>query len=336
MMTQTTKPPKEKADSSTVNEQLKQLENEKIELINSISSNDERIKELIQKRNVSQLNLDKEFDSFDAAKEELFNCEKLIREIELELSLLDQYYKEAPVKNDNVNDLLNQLVNDPSVDAKPNIFGPQTRLIQVPDKYEQAIEASLVGFLNSIVVSNANDAELCFKYLKNNDFGSAKLLLLDHAPQSPPLTIMREQGVIGIASKLVSVDEKYQKLVDALLGKTIIVENLDTAKIILSRGIGQVVTLDGTLLLNDFTYYGGAAQSSGKHFSIQSRIEDLKSDLSKETNKITQLKTDVVKTDKVIDQLRKIITSTEHEMSKYDNERKSLSNSLNKTNDYKN
>ena len=37
---------------------------------------------------------------------------------------------------------------------------------------------------------------------------------------------MREQGVIGIASKLVSVDEKYQKLVDALLGKTIIVENL--------------------------------------------------------------------------------------------------------------
>ena len=328
-----TKPTEGKADTSTVNEQLKQLANEKGELIDSIAINDDCIKELIQKRNVSQINLDKEFDSYDTAKEQLFNCEKIIREIELELSLLDQYYKEAPVNNDNVNDLLNQFVNDPSVNTKPNIFGPLTRLIQVPDKYEQAIEASLVGFLNSIVVSNANDAELCFEYLKNHDFGSAKLLLLDRAPQSPPLTIMRETGVVGIASKLVSVDEKYQKLVDALLGKTIIVEDLDIAKVILSRGIGQVVTLDGTLLVNDFTYYGGSAQSSGKHFSIQSRIDDLKAALSKETQKIPQLKTDVVKADKVIDQLRKIITNTEHEMSKYDHERKSLNNSLNKTND---
>ncbi|MBI51949.1 MAG: hypothetical protein CL779_01860 [Chloroflexi bacterium] len=325
-------PDDKKVDASLVNKQIKELTIEKNRLIDSITSNDEKIRELIQKRNVSQQNLDKEFDSFDMAKEKLFNCEKLIREIELELSLLDQYYKEAPVDNDNINDLLNQFVNDSSITSKPNILGPLTRLIQVPEKYERAVESALIGFLNAIVVSNANDAELCFEYLKNNDFGSAKLLLLEHTSSSPPLTIMRENGVIGIASKLVSVDREYQKLVDSLLGKTIIVEDLTTAKLVFSRGIGQVVTLDGTLLINEFTYYGGSAKSSGKHFSIQSRLEDLQERLSQETQKIPQLKTDVVKNDKVIDELRKIITNTEHEMSKFDNERKTFNNSLNKIN----
>tara|TARA_B100000700_G_scaffold155737_1_gene172949 strand:+ start:17320 stop:20490 length:3171 start_codon:yes stop_codon:yes gene_type:complete len=326
-------PEGEIADTTVANDQINELTIEKNKLIDAIDANEIQINNLIQKRNVSQQNLDKEFDSYDEAKDNLFNCEKLIREIELEISLLDQYYKEAPINNDNINNLLNQFVNDPSVTSKPNILGPLTRLIQVPDKYEHAIESALIGFLNSIVVSNANDAELCFKYLKNHDFGSVKLLLLDHISTAPPLTIIREKGVIGIASKLVSVDQKYQKLVDALLGQTIIVEDLSTAKSILSRGIGQVVTLDGTLLVNDFIYYGGSAQSSGKHFSIQSRLDDLQERLSTETEKIPQLKTNVVKNDKVIDELRKIITNTEHDMSRYDSERKSLNNALSKVND---
>ncbi|MDG1990074.1 MAG: AAA family ATPase [Dehalococcoidia bacterium] len=306
---------------------------EKTILLKSQASFNHRKSELINIRNASQVNLDKQFSELNNARENVFNCEKAIREVELELSLLDQFYKDAPVNSDNINDLLNQMSNINNINERPNILGPLTRLIQVPPEYERAIEASLIAYLNAIIVSNINDAKKCFKYLQENDLGSARLLILDQVPSSPGLTLMKEKGIIGIASKLVKVDGKYQDLIDALLGKTIIVENFDKAKEVLSRGIGQVVTIDGTLFINNYNLYGGSNKSSGKHFSIQERLLELNSDLENEQKKIPSLKNALINTEKIISEIRKVINDSDQEIRQIEIDATECNVSINKIND---
>ena len=307
--------------------------NEKNLLLEKQTSLNHRKSELINIRNASQINLDKEFSQLNDARENVFNCDKTIREIELELNLLDQFYKNAPVNSDNINDLLNQMANIDDKSKKPDILGPLTRLMQVPSDYERAIEASLFAYLNAIIVSSINDAEQCFQYLRDNDLGSVRLLILDQTPISPALTLMKEKGIIGIASKLVKVDSKYQDLIDALLGKTIIVEDFKKAQDVLTRGIGQVVTLDGTLLMNKYNYYGGSNKSSGKHFSIQERLEELTKSLEIEQKKIPVLRNALTNTEKIISELRKMINDSDQGVRQVEIDTNQCNVAINKIND---
>jgi chromosome segregation protein len=128
------------------------------------------------------------------------------------------------------------------------LLGVLSSLIRVPKGLERAIEAALAENLQATLVERQKDALAAVQELARQEAGRVVIFPLDSLKEVYPLNIMKEQGVMGVASRLVKCDGRYRKVVDTLLGRTIVVEDLDTALRVLRRGMGSVVTRDGILL----------------------------------------------------------------------------------------
>src|SRR3970040_1473434 len=70
---------------------------------------------------------------------------------------------------------------------------------------------------------------------------------MDVVKQVYPLNLMREKGVVGVAAQLVRVQPAYEKLINALLRRTIVVQDVESAVRIMRRGLGRAVTLEGVV-----------------------------------------------------------------------------------------
>lgn len=129
------------------------------------------------------------------------------------------------------------------------IHGPLSQLISVPEKYSAAIETALGAAVQFIVVDTEEDAKRGIEYLKNNRGGRATFLPIS-AIRGRDLRengIENHDGYVGIASDLVHADRKYQEILRAQLGRTVVVEDMDSA-ISLGRKYKnrfKIVTLDG-------------------------------------------------------------------------------------------
>jgi chromosome segregation protein len=86
---------------------------------------------------------------------------------------------------------------------------------------------------------------------------------------------MREKGVIGVAARLVRCDNRFRTLVDALLGRVIIVESVSLAQQVLRRGLGSVVSMDGVLLRPNGALAGGISRAAVQSFSRQRELEEI-------------------------------------------------------------
>jgi chromosome segregation protein len=118
----------------------------------------------------------------------------------------------------------------------------------VPIGIDQAIEAALAENLQAMVVEHQKDALAAIEALTKQESGRVVIFPLDSLKEVYPLNIMKERGVQGVASRLVKCEERFRRVVDTLLGRTIVVDDLDTALRVLRRGMGSVVTRDGILL----------------------------------------------------------------------------------------
>ncbi|MFN8638800.1 MAG: hypothetical protein U0360_04925 [Dehalococcoidia bacterium] len=101
------------------------------------------------------------------------------------------------------------------------------------------------------------------------------MLALASTPQQSPVNVFNERGVIGVAARLVRCEGAHRQLVDALLGRTIVVEDVDVARHMLERGLGSVVTRDGTLLRPGGSYYGAKTGEAARQFSLRRELEEL-------------------------------------------------------------
>src|SRR3990170_2875110 len=119
------------------------------------------------------------------------------------------------------------------------------QVIRVPRGLEQAIEAALSDMVEAFIVRHQSEAIDAVKALIAQDAPRTTVLSMDMVKQVYPLNLMREKGVVGVAAQLVRVQPAYEKLVNALLGRTIVVQDVETAVRIMRRGLGGVVTLDG-------------------------------------------------------------------------------------------
>ncbi|MBI2305205.1 MAG: chromosome segregation protein SMC [Chloroflexi bacterium] len=131
------------------------------------------------------------------------------------------------------------------------------QVLDVPAGLEKAIEAALCGHTYDIVVNKRGEAEAVIDFLKRTAGGNATLWPLDNVKESYSLNIIREPGVVGVASRLVKCHSRYRPVVDALLGRTIVVDNLAVAKRVVRRGMGNVATLAGEYLAQVGTITGG-------------------------------------------------------------------------------
>jgi chromosome segregation protein len=148
-------------------------------------------------------------------------------------------------------------------------------VIRVPPGLERAIEAALAENVQALVFENLPSALAALEELEAHQAGRAILYPLDAVKSSPPLNLLRERGIIGVAARLVRCDNRFRNLVDALLGRIVVVETVQLAREVLRRGLGSVVTLDGVYLRPNGSVTGGASRVAIESFSRQRELEEL-------------------------------------------------------------
>ena len=162
----------------------------------------------------------------------------------------------------------------------PGIRGVVADLIQAEKKYETAIETALGGSIQNIVTDNETTAKALIEYLKKGRFGRATFLPLTSMQRkqaSVPDGVLREAGVLGVASDLVRFDEEYRGMAVQLLGRTLVVDHIDHA-IALGRKYRQslrMVTLEGELLSPGGSMTGGSFRNNSNLLGRRREIEEL-------------------------------------------------------------
>ncbi len=161
----------------------------------------------------------------------------------------------------------------------PKIIGVVADIIDVDKQYETAIETALGGSIQNIVTEDDGTAKSLIEYLKQNKFGRATFLpissIVDRGTVGSDVT--KEAGVCGIASNLVNSDAKYNKIVSYLLGRIVVVDNIDNA-IKLSRKYKQslrIVTLEGELINPGGSMTGGAFKNSSNLLGRKRELDEI-------------------------------------------------------------
>ena len=162
--------------------------------------------------------------------------------------------------------------------ALRGVRGPVANLMKVDKKYAVAIEIALGAGLQNIVVEREEDAKSAIQLLKQRDGGRATFLPLSsiRGEALRDARVQNEYGYVGLASELVEYDREYDGIFKNLLGRTVVVEDLDCG-ITISRRFSnafRIVTLDGQVLNRGGSMTGGSAQS--KVSNLLSRERELK------------------------------------------------------------
>ncbi|MDD5955014.1 MAG: chromosome segregation protein SMC [Firmicutes bacterium] len=174
--------------------------------------------------------------------------------------------------------------------ALRNIHGPVSRLVRTEDTYTVAIEIALGAAMQQIVVDTESDGKAAIGYLKRTGGGRATFLPLSTV-QGKRLQedgVERCRGFVGIASALVSCDDLYRGVVENLLGRTVIAQDLDAAIAMANkyRNRFRIVTLDGQVMNPGGSMTGG---SVNKDAGILSRANELEK-LTKQEKELQQEK----------------------------------------------
>ena len=161
----------------------------------------------------------------------------------------------------------------------PGIVGVVADIIEVGKEYETAIETALGGSIQNIVTEDAETAKKMIAFLKQNKYGRATFLPIDTIAvrQNMNSDAERENGVIGLASNLVSFDRKYQTIITHLLGRIYVVDNIDNA-IRISRKYKQslrIVTLEGELINPGGAMTGGTFKNSSNLLGRKRELDEI-------------------------------------------------------------
>jgi len=140
------------------------------------------------------------------------------------------------------------------------IIGAVADQLQTPAELELAIETALGGRLQDIIVEQWSDAERAIDWLKRTNGGRATFLPLDTLRTGQPMRPPSGPGVVGLASQLVKAEPRLAKLVDYLLGRVVITQDLPTARRVLDSYPERptVVTLTGDIVRPGGSVSGGS------------------------------------------------------------------------------
>lgn len=180
---------------------------------------------------------------------------------------------------------------------RKGVAGAVAELIDVPREYVTALEIALGGNLQNIVTEDTDTAKAAIAFLKRERQGRVTFLPLSTIVARPPQAIKfsAQEGVIGWASELVKTEEKYTKIVEFLLSRTLVVDTLDHA-LALAKKHGyklRIVTKEGELLNPGGSLSGGSRQHQEASFLNRSgEIEALKQKLAETQAGLAALKSD--------------------------------------------
>ena len=163
---------------------------------------------------------------------------------------------------------------------EPGIRGVVADIIHVQKDYEFAIETALGGSIQNIVTDNEQTAKRMISFLKKNRYGRATFLPLSNISGRGGLAqkdVLREPGVVGTANTLVEADAEYSELVMYLLGRVLVVDNIDHAIAIGKkyRHSLRMVTIEGESLSPGGSMTGGAFKNNSNLLGRRREIEEL-------------------------------------------------------------
>lgn len=300
-----------------------------------IEENKAKIKELSEKLTAMQARIEDKQEKYDAISKELEASNTEISEKQLELN------SKASKKR-----MLEAMENDyegyaKSVKAvltapqlkKQAIYGTLSGLITLDKEYVTAIEVVLGGALQNVVVEDEDDAKAAISYLKSNGLGRATFLPvssvkgrgLDNVNE-----IKKEKGFVGIAADLVRYDKKYTGIVNSLLARVVVVENVDDG-IALSKKYGyrfKTVTLSGEVFNAGGSISGGSVNKTSGFLSRASEIKTLGSDISKLSVLLEKLKKDAEAKASDLDNVKMQLATYTPLAREYENDILVLENSL--------
>ena len=218
------------------------------------------------------------------------SSEYRIKESRLKFLQETEREKEGYVKS--VKSLL--LGCDQDASLRKGMHGVLANIINSPKEYETAIEMSLGAALQNIVTETEQDAKKMVEYLRTNNLGRASFLPIASVKGNKLEKYSSKgiNGIIGIASDLVKFDKKYDQIVLSLLGKTVVVEDMDTAIELAKQNkySFRIVTVKGDLINPSGAITGGSVAPKTVNILGRAReIESLEKELKKLKEKIEKL-----------------------------------------------
>jgi len=202
--------------------------------------------------------------------------------------------------------------------ALRNVHGPVSQLIRTDDAYTVAIEIALGGALQQIVVDNEQDGKAILSYLKRTNGGRTTVIPISTAKgKSLQETGLEKcRGFVGRATELVKFDKQYRGVMEKLLGRIVIAQDLDSA-IAMSKQYAQrfkIVTLDGQVMEAGGSMTGG---SVNKEAGILSRANELEKLLKQEKDlqeKLDALETEFQEARRAADQVEFQLTAAKEQL----------------------
>ena len=247
-------------------------------------------------------------------KNKIYNEINKNNKIKLELVNKIEILENNINNNSSIPNSVKSILSNPKFTKVHNTIG---NLIEVEDKYSQAISISLLGSANYIVVEDTSCVKEMVYYLKENNIGRATFFPLDVIkPRSidfNTLSILSNtDGYVGIASSLVKYDKMYDNIILNQLGNVIVVTNIDIANV-LSKRIDhkyKIVTLDGQVVNVGGSITGGKQVKENNVISLKYELDKNKYELDNINKKLKLL-------DSEFNNINNVTISNNNELSNY-------------------
>ena len=273
-------------------------------------------------------NLEEEFETINQAIQELKDRQEVSEEklagMREELADKDQKLRDTQVSYHQEKSKLDALSNlteryegyGGAVKAvmeqkakKKGIVGVIADIIQAEAKYETAIETALGGNIQNIVTEDEETAKSMIAYLKSSRSGRATFLPLTSIKNPQEFKnkeALKEKGVIGMADELVKVDARYRDVAKSLLGRIMVVDNVDNAVKIAGkfRHSLRMVTIEGELLVPGGAISGGAFKNNSNLLGRRREMEELEKKIKQYVMEIDRLLEDIESTKTARNKLR--------------------------------
>ena len=292
-----------------------------ISLISQSETNIENTKSSINENNLSLSNFEKENTQNKLKYEELNNkseyISKCLNEISYEIKNLEPEYislekekkditskmednlRKAKILEDMERNMegfsqsVRTIIKAAEKGKLKGIHGPVSRILSVDTKYSIAIDVALGMSAQNIVTSNESDTKTAIYYLKEQRCGRAtfmpistiKGIVLDTAP------LRDAKGFLDIAKNVCKYSEEYENILNYLLGRVVIADNLDNALEIAKKFSYRfkIVTLDGQIINSGGSFTGGSISSRQGFISRDSEIKSLRHESKEYERKICSI-----------------------------------------------
>ena len=286
--------------------QFNEIENKKNKAQNSLNEVAKQREEANQKIKSFESNIN------------ILSSEMRIKESRLKFLIETEKEKEGYIKS--VKSLLKDCENIKELGKGMN--GVLANIIEVPDDLQTAIEMCLGASLQNIVTETETDAKRLVEHLRKNNLGRASFLPISSVRGKKLDKIKgNESGVIGIASDLVKYNKKYEQIILNLLGRTVIVDNMDTAiKVAKQNGYTfRIVTKEGDLINPSGAITGGSvAKKTVNILGRGKEIEKLEKEIKNLKQKIEKLENDKQNYEESIEGILELSANLEKELQEID------------------